>query len=432
MGNWIPGAMIIHAVKDGGSMLGGNPRVTWHTTENDPARTSAKAVANYLNSTGNTVHVVWNPVTGQIVQMIPTNRAGRGLKNTAGGVETNRKGSVNIQIEVVARAAKPFTQYACRNLDVIVKWLRSLGIKDVFPGGAPKSYPASAGLGNGDRSTVAWAQNGHFGHSQVPENSHGDPGAISVAKILTAGKTITGSPAPAPVNVVKPQIGSTYKVVTGDTLWEISMKFKVTVAALKAANGLKNDLLRVGQILKIPAKPVAITSRIAVANCQYGKMNTDVRMMQTQLRRVVGLATVDGDFGPLTKAAVVRMQAKMGIAVLVDQENCLNVLGLRCDVCYRVCPAIDKAIRLEQRHNPRSDRHALLIPTVQSEFCTGCGKCEKACVLEDAAIKVLPTRLARGRLGAHYRKGWEEKSRAGGSLIPPQVELPVRGLEPQR
>jgi ferredoxin-type protein NapG len=125
-------------------------------------------------------------------------------------------------------------------------------------------------------------------------------------------------------------------------------------------------------------------------------------------------------------------KAKMGIAVLVDQENCLNVLGLRCDVCYRVCPAIDKAIRLEQRHNPRSDRHALLIPTVQSEFCTGCGKCEKACVLEDAAIKVLPTRLARGRLGAHYRKGWEEKSRAGGSLIPPQVELPVRGLEPQR
>ncbi|HLS56157.1 MAG TPA: ferredoxin-type protein NapG [Zeimonas sp.] len=122
-------------------------------------------------------------------------------------------------------------------------------------------------------------------------------------------------------------------------------------------------------------------------------------------------------------------KAKMGVAVLVDQENCLNFLGLRCDVCYRVCPVIDEAITLEQRHNPRSDRHAMLIPTVHADACTGCGKCEKSCVLDEAAIKVLPPALARGKGGAHYRKGWEEKSKAGGSLIPEQIELPIRGLE---
>ena len=121
--------------------------------------------------------------------------------------------------------------------------------------------------------------------------------------------------------------------------------------------------------------------------------------------------------------------ARMGLAVLVDQENCLNVLGLRCDVCYRVCPAIDKAITLAPLHNPRSDRHALLVPTVHSDHCTGCGKCEKSCVLEEAAIKVLPLVLAKGRGGAHYRKGWEEKSKAGRSLIPEQIQLPVRGME---
>lgn len=124
-------------------------------------------------------------------------------------------------------------------------------------------------------------------------------------------------------------------------------------------------------------------------------------------------------------------KAKMGTAVLVDQENCLNFLGLRCDVCYRVCPVIDEAITLEQRHNPRSDRHAMLIPTVHADACTGCGKCEQSCVLEDAAIKVLPVEIARGRAGAHYRKGWEEKDKAGRSLIPEQIELPVRGLEPK-
>ena len=119
-------------------------------------------------------------------------------------------------------------------------------------------------------------------------------------------------------------------------------------------------------------------------------------------------------------------QARMGIAVLVDQENCLNFLGLRCDVCYRVCPAIGKAITLETQHNPRSGKHAMFLPTVWASACTGCGKCEKACVLEEAAIKVLPLRLARGKPGAHYRIGWEEKEKAGGELVPGMIDLPDR------
>ncbi|MBI1904965.1 MAG: ferredoxin-type protein NapG [Rhodocyclales bacterium] len=125
-------------------------------------------------------------------------------------------------------------------------------------------------------------------------------------------------------------------------------------------------------------------------------------------------------------------EARMGLAVLIDQENCLNFLGLRCDVCYRVCPVIDKAITLERVHNPRSDRHAMLLPTVHSDHCTGCGKCERACVLPDAAaIKVLPIAVAQGSRAGHYRRGWEEKDAAGRSLIGEQIELPVRGMEAQ-
>ncbi|MCP9759684.1 ferredoxin-type protein NapG [Aquitalea sp. S1-19] len=124
-------------------------------------------------------------------------------------------------------------------------------------------------------------------------------------------------------------------------------------------------------------------------------------------------------------------QARMGLAVLLDQETCLNFLGLRCDVCYRVCPAIDEAITLEKQRNPRSDRHGMLLPTVHSAHCTGCGKCEHACVLEEAAIKVLPLAQAKGKLGAHYRLGWEQKAgNHGQSLLgEDMVELPVRGLE---
>ncbi len=111
--------------------------------------------------------------------------------------------------------------------------------------------------------------------------------------------------------------------------------------------------------------------------------------------------------------------ARMGLAVLVDQESCIAFQGLRCEVCFNSCPARGKAITIEYRHNDRSGKHALFIPQVHSEACTGCGKCEKACILEEAAIKVLPLALAKGSPGGHYRLGWEEKERAGEALVAP-------------
>jgi ferredoxin-type protein NapG len=111
-------------------------------------------------------------------------------------------------------------------------------------------------------------------------------------------------------------------------------------------------------------------------------------------------------------------KSKMGLAVVVDQETCIAFLGLRCEVCFNVCPVRGDAITLDYKHNERSGKHALFIPVVHSEACTGCGLCEKACILEDApAIKVFPTHLAKGDLGDHYRLGWKQRKEAGGSLI---------------
>ncbi len=130
--------------------------------------------------------------------------------------------------------------------------------------------------------------------------------------------------------------------------------------------------------------------------------------------------------GALDHALVDINKAKMGTAVLVDEENCLNFLGLRCDVCYRDCPVLDKAITLEIESNPRTRKHAIFRPTVHAADCTGCGKCEKSCVLEEAAIKVLPLRVARGELGAHYRLGWEEYKKNQGPLVEGIQGLPGR------
>lgn len=46
----------------------------------------------------------------------------------------------------------------------------------------------------------------------------------------------------------------THKVVKGDTLYSLSKRYGVTVDAIRKANGLKDNGLRIGQKIKIPAK----------------------------------------------------------------------------------------------------------------------------------------------------------------------------------
>ncbi|MHC5224531.1 ferredoxin-type protein NapG [Ignatzschineria sp. LJL83] len=115
--------------------------------------------------------------------------------------------------------------------------------------------------------------------------------------------------------------------------------------------------------------------------------------------------------GALDQSITEAEDIRMGTAVLIDEENCLAFLGLRCEVCYRVCPVIDKAITLERQENQRTGVHAEFIPVVHAEYCTGCGICEEKCVLEhDSAIKVIPTNIARSKLPDHYRVSWEEET----------------------
>jgi ferredoxin-type protein NapG len=101
-------------------------------------------------------------------------------------------------------------------------------------------------------------------------------------------------------------------------------------------------------------------------------------------------------------------KSRMGLAV-VDEESCIAFWGIQCDACHRACPLIDQAIRLEYRKNSRTGKHAFLLPVVDSQFCTGCGLCEHACVTEKAAIYVLPHKIAQGQVGSHYIKGWDKQ-----------------------
>ena len=76
-------------------------------------------------------------------------------------------------------------------------------------------------------------------------------------------------------------------------------------------------------------------------------------------------------------------KAKMGVAV-VDMKN----------------------LYLEYRRNERTQKHAFLLPVVDSDICTGCGVCERACITEKAAITVLNREVVLGKVGDNYVKGW--------------------------
>ena len=120
--------------------------------------------------------------------------------------------------------------------------------------------------------------------------------------------------------------------------------------------------------------------------------------------------------GALDRAMTDIDQARMGWRCSSITRPASTTWGCAATSATGSAP-IDKAITLELQHNPRTGKHAMFLPTVHSDLCTGCGKCEHACVLEEAAIKVVPRQLAKGELGHHYRLGWEEKAKAGKSLI---------------
>jgi|SRR5690625_2490265 len=84
-------------------------------------------------------------------------------------------------------------------------------------------------------------------------------------------------------------------------------------------------------------------------------------------------------------------QAEMGTASLTHPELCNSYIGASyCDSCYQACPLRDEAIYM--KIGP-TDKRGYFTPTVNPDVCTGCGKCEQACIAHEAAIRVIPSHV---------------------------------------
>ena len=83
------------------------------------------------------------------------------------------------------------------------------------------------------------------------------PRSTSSSSSSTPKKTVTSTSKPKSSSTkskstAKKSTGSsTHTVAKGDTLYGLALKNKTTVAKIKAANGLKSDLIRPGQKLKL-------------------------------------------------------------------------------------------------------------------------------------------------------------------------------------
>lgn len=177
---WMPGAAR-HPVGNLGAMTGGPARAVWHTTSNDNDWNFNNELGWFTSGGADMApHLIWDPFTGEIAQLFPADSRSLSLQND-GAVKTNRTGAYCIQIETVftegetvnGKRYNTVAETPCKGLPSIITWLRSLGIPDGWPGGAPTGFHRQ------DVSLDFWLNHGgHYGHCHVPGNSHVDPGPM--------------------------------------------------------------------------------------------------------------------------------------------------------------------------------------------------------------------------------------------------------------
>ena len=120
-------------------------------------------------------------------------------------------------------------------------------------------------------------------------------------------------------------------------------------------------------------------------------------------------------------------KARMGIAV-VDPSSCLSWQGLRCEVCWRVCPVKNAAISLIP-HSREISHHAVFVPTVDPEHCTGCGMCTHSCPTDKPSITIQSRETFLSHIGDHYRLSWKKTQPHNPHIVQPAAPEDAGGLD---
>jgi hypothetical protein len=184
-----------------------------------------QSAATRLITEGRPCHLIWDPVTGEMAQIISILRAGCALGNVerlaqvscpppagkasysaahpgvgtpgwavpartapasvrgAATTNANTEGRVCVQIGVLGHPADPFTGGPLDGIPAIMNWLDSWGVARHWPAGQPAPQPARHQDPAFHYSRALWALGGHFGASQVPGCVGQGPGGIDTSLI---------------------------------------------------------------------------------------------------------------------------------------------------------------------------------------------------------------------------------------------------------
>src|ERR1039457_3702606 len=103
----------------------------------------------------------------------------------------------------------------------------------------------------------------------VPVMAKAEKTNVATASVVPTPADAT-TPAPTTAAVTTDASGGSYTVKSGDSLWKIARLQNVSVAAIKQANNLSSDSLKVGQKLHVPTATAKATTDTAANTVSAG------------------------------------------------------------------------------------------------------------------------------------------------------------------
>lgn len=165
----------VEAHRTGEAFIHEPKQVYWATSGDDPSGTSALQVAMRLNMTGSQVHFVYNPVSGEIVEMTSRSLKCRLFSDCEA-----------LSVVVVGSSEKPFTGFENRTLPLLLKMLPR--VSD-WPSGPPTGVPVRKKP----------RKPGHYSACQIPGSLSG------VGSIDTRRFSVSEEPEEMPEDIEVPE-----------------------------------------------------------------------------------------------------------------------------------------------------------------------------------------------------------------------------------
>lgn len=173
------------------------PKIVLHTTEGS----RIQAALDAYRQNNSWPHLTVDPTTRTRWQHVPLDTPARALRNTSTPGQTNREGRV-YQVEILGFAGRSHLwdgdTLDWLGTDVVGPLARATGTPlqstvEFFGEGA--GWVLASASARQRLSAKAWdTYTGILGHQHVPENTHWDPGAIDIDRILAAARNLTSPP----------------------------------------------------------------------------------------------------------------------------------------------------------------------------------------------------------------------------------------------